>query len=78
MYPAAQDATPFFCKLLVGILLNIFFYIFYIKNAKSPNLEPQPQGISYQERERDSVQRCQIKQDFRVANKAETPNLLNV
>jgi hypothetical protein len=36
-------------------------------------MEPQPQGISYPERERE--QHCQIKQDFRVAKKAETPNL---
>ena len=36
----------------------------------SPNLEPQPQGNSYRERERASVQHCQIKQDFRVAKKA--------
>jgi hypothetical protein len=60
----------------------------YIINVKLPNLEPLPQGISYQERERetqrerererDSVQRCQIQQDFRVAKKAETPNLLNL
>jgi hypothetical protein len=55
--------------------------VIYIINVKLPNLEPQPQGISYQERERDrdrekeSVQLCQIKQDFRVAKKAETPNL---
>ncbi len=35
----------------------------------SPNLERQPQGNSYQERERASVQRCQIKQDFMVAKK---------
>jgi hypothetical protein len=49
--------------------------------VKLPNLEPHPQGISHQERERDrqrdSVQGRQIKQDFRVAKKAETPNLLN-
>ncbi len=37
----------------------------------SPNLEPQPQGNSYRERERASVQRCQIKQDFMVAKKIE-------
>ena len=36
----------------------------------SPNLEPQPQGNSYRERERASVRRCQIKQDFMVAKKA--------
>jgi hypothetical protein len=30
------------------------------------------------ERERASVQCCQIKQDFRVAKKAETPSLLNL
>jgi hypothetical protein len=36
----------------------------------SPNLERQPQGNSYRERERASVQRCQIKQDFMVAKKA--------
>ena len=47
-------------------------YIIYIINVESPNLELQPQGISYQERERDSVQRCQIKQDFRVAKKAKS------
>ncbi len=41
-------------------------------------MEPQPQGISYQERERDSVQPYQIKHDFRVAKKAKTPILLNV
>ncbi len=50
----------------------------YIINVKSPNLEPQPQEISYLERERESVQLCQIKQDFRVGKKAETPNLLNI
>jgi hypothetical protein len=36
----------------------------------SPNLERQPQGNSYRERERASVQRCQIEQDFMVAKKA--------
>ncbi len=36
----------------------------------SPNLEWQPQGNSYQERERASVRRCQIQQDFMVAKKA--------
>jgi hypothetical protein len=36
----------------------------------SPNLERQPQGNSYRERERASVQHCQIKQDFMVAKKA--------
>ncbi len=91
----------------------------------SPNLERQPQGISYQKRERerererqrereretkrkkereltiqilrkketkrkkekefdtcktdrDSVQRCHIKQDIRVAKKDKTPNLFNL
>jgi hypothetical protein len=38
----------------------------------SPNLERQPQGNFYREREREraSVQHCQIKQDFRVAKQA--------
>ncbi len=41
-------------------------------------MEPPPQVISYQERERDSVLHCQIKQDFRVGKKAKTTNFLNL
>jgi hypothetical protein len=48
----------------------------YIINLKLPNLKQQPQGVSNRERERE--QHCQIKQDFRVAKKAETPNILNL
>jgi hypothetical protein len=44
--------------------------VIYIINVKSPNLELQPQEISYLETERDSVQCCQIKQDFRIAKKS--------
>ncbi len=45
------------------------YRLIYIINVELPNLEPQPQGISYQERERDSVQGCQITQDISFVKK---------
>jgi hypothetical protein len=47
-------------------LKHLVIILIYIINVDSPSLEPQTQGISYRERERDSVQHCQIIQDFRV------------
>ena len=84
-HKAASTVFVFSTMCLMSVILLIANKAnadIYIKNVKSPNLELQPQGISYRERERDierdPVQCCQIKQDFRVAKKAETPNLLNL